>query len=466
MDGAPDPWQWHLSTGRDADAAHTADDSFYFGTGEGPTGGGQYRANVSGKLTSPTIDLSNVAGTVVVEFNSFLQIEAFDTAQVSILSRATADSSWAETVLTDSHAANGLPLSTNGFQKVSLDVSAFAGKQVQVRFTFRSDEDEVVNRTESVSTQVTEGATYYIRVAGFEGSTHPLYDLTIDSPGILPDRFEPNDSFATATDLGALAYRAESGLTVHTSGNDNYYRVDVPGDGKVYAHLLFENGRGDLDLLLYDTQHNELAASLSRTDNESLTYENPDPSSKTLYLRVQGYDGATNPNYTLVVYPGITGDVLEPNDDFATARDLGTLADFRQTRLTFDDAGDYYRFTAAQSGLVGVHLVFRPTGDTNPHYELIIDGPVIGRDGFEPNDGFSTAAELGSLGYRELTGLTLHQEGDADYYRFVARQTGTLKVDLLFNQIAGDADVFLYDSSYTLLASSQKEGWYVDDVKI
>ena len=36
------PGQWHLSTGRGAQAGHSASTSFYYGSGEGPSGGGTY----------------------------------------------------------------------------------------------------------------------------------------------------------------------------------------------------------------------------------------------------------------------------------------------------------------------------------------------------------------------------------------------------------------------------------------
>ena len=73
---------WDLSTGRGADAGHTTDDSFYFGTGEGAGGGGNYDVvndigdNTAGRITSPMISLAG-ATAAELTFNYFLQTEDF-----------------------------------------------------------------------------------------------------------------------------------------------------------------------------------------------------------------------------------------------------------------------------------------------------------------------------------------------------------------------------------------------------
>ena len=77
--------EWHLSTGRGADAGHSADDSFYFGTGESAGGGGAYSNNANGTLTSPSIDLTS-ASSAFLSFNHFLDVESgFDFATVSVV---------------------------------------------------------------------------------------------------------------------------------------------------------------------------------------------------------------------------------------------------------------------------------------------------------------------------------------------------------------------------------------------
>ena len=55
--------QWHLSTGRSADPGHSAGGSFYFGSGEGPAGGGSYRDDADG--TQKVEDAKRVAGQTI-----------------------------------------------------------------------------------------------------------------------------------------------------------------------------------------------------------------------------------------------------------------------------------------------------------------------------------------------------------------------------------------------------------------
>lgn len=124
--------QWHLSTGRGNDAGHTADDSFYFGSGESLTGGGSHRDSSNGTITSPAIDLTT-ATTAVLSFNHFLESETgYDFARVSVIHTGGTT----EILSSD---GNGLPVSTSGFENVTFDLTAFVGQSIQVSFRFTSD---------------------------------------------------------------------------------------------------------------------------------------------------------------------------------------------------------------------------------------------------------------------------------------------------------------------------------------
>src|SRR5437763_1060774 len=87
---------------------------------------------------------------------------------------------------------------------------------------------------ETVSYPLVAGQTYYLKVYGFAGATNPDYGLTIIT-AIAPDRFEPNDSFGAATNLGNMVPHIENNLTVHAPGNDDYYRFTAPSAGKYQA---------------------------------------------------------------------------------------------------------------------------------------------------------------------------------------------------------------------------------------
>jgi hypothetical protein len=127
--------EWHRSTGRDTDTGHSAGGSFYFGAGEGLAGGGSYENRADGKLVSPLIDLRGAEGPVSLEFNHFVDVrdEGFDFTGVSVLAGGE------ETVLARQFWWVRLPIATDGFEAVRLDLSAFAGQQIQVQFAFLSD---------------------------------------------------------------------------------------------------------------------------------------------------------------------------------------------------------------------------------------------------------------------------------------------------------------------------------------
>lgn len=65
-------------------------------------------------------------------------------------------------------------------------------------------------------------------------------------------------------------------------------------------------------------------------------------------------------------------------------------------------------------------------------------------DNIELNDNFDTATDLGSLGSRIETTLTLHASYDVDFFKFTAASSQTIEIDL---QVVGDGDpnMFLYD---------------------
>jgi hypothetical protein len=109
---------------------------------------------------------------------------------------------------------------------------------------------------------------YYLRVFESNDSISPNYNLTIDGPdGNVGDRFEANDSFASAADLGQLGDRVEHDLSIHAVGNDDYYRFTAFATGALDVSLNFVHALGDLDMELFD-QFGSIAVSNSVTDLE------------------------------------------------------------------------------------------------------------------------------------------------------------------------------------------------------
>lgn len=153
------------------------------------------------------------------------------------------------------------------------------------------DDSTSTSDSESVSATASGATTVYVRVYGYSGATG---DYTLDiqtsggTGGCTADAYEPNDSLGDAADLGDGFY---AGLTT-CSGNDDYYAIDLTAGQSLDVDVLFSHALGDVDARLYDASGAELDRGTSTTDDEALSHTAS--SAETVFLRVYGYDGATN----------------------------------------------------------------------------------------------------------------------------------------------------------------------------
>ncbi len=122
---------WHLSTRHGAEPNHSSTASFYYGsetTGTYDTG-----AANAGSITSPMIALPAVP-SISLSFNYILQTESdldWDSASVLV-----SDNGFATSTTIASRGVN-LPNSST-WTNFTADLSAFAGKNVQIRFVFNT----------------------------------------------------------------------------------------------------------------------------------------------------------------------------------------------------------------------------------------------------------------------------------------------------------------------------------------
>ena len=119
---------WHVSTGRSATPGHSTPHSFYYGANEGPSGGGKYVPNAgSSVLTSPMIDLSGLGGTIQLRFEHLLGTGFPQNDVANVIVRQGASTT---TIAAD------VSSTSNQFQTMLRDLSAFAGQQIQIEFEF------------------------------------------------------------------------------------------------------------------------------------------------------------------------------------------------------------------------------------------------------------------------------------------------------------------------------------------
>lgn len=68
-------------------------------------------------------------------------------------------------------------------------------------------------------------------------------------------------------------------------------------------------------------------------------------------------------------------------------------------------------------------------------------------DRFEPNNSHPQAVDLGTLGQATVEDVSIHNETDQDYYRFLAGVSGYADLSIEFEHSVGNLDMIVYDSS-------------------
>ncbi|MEW6358544.1 MAG: FG-GAP-like repeat-containing protein [Planctomycetota bacterium] len=209
---------------------------------------------------------------------------------------------------------------------------------------------------------------YYINVHGYAGAVNPDYTLTIEAPTstslIAEDWAEQNDSRLTAYDFREMLGSNEfTGLTMDDSANEavkqDWFRFEITQAAMAgnQARIDFLHSQGDLDLYLYNASGTLLQSSAGVGNSETMSLAGL--AAGAYYVEVRGYNGATNPDYTLTIdVPGIAYDWAEVNDSLATAYNLREVENVNShVDLTFDawdaaatTAGDWFRFEIVAPG--------------------------------------------------------------------------------------------------------------------
>ncbi len=321
----------------------------------------------------------------------------------------------------------------------------------------------------------------------------------IAAMNIAPDRFENNDTFATATNFGTNADRFESSLTIDAPGDDDFYRFTTQHAGNLDLSILFNHSLGDLDLYLYNASQQLIDFSTSQTTNEHLDAQLA--ANQTYYVRVHAANNGVHQTYYLDMDAPGGIDGFEDNDSYATARGVASIGDPTYTNLTIDTPGDedYYKFTAQATGNARVDLDFshaqgdlelriyrdgfgqiadslsstddesatfpviagstyviwvHPFGNaTNPDYAMHIDMPG-GADAYEANDSLGQASNLGTVTDLSITNLTIHASNNEDYFSFMPATTGLYEVDIAFLHSQGDLELHVMTAGGQTIASS------------
>lgn len=151
--------------------------------------------------------------------------------------------------------------------------------------------------------------------------TNNIARIVIDINGnstLPPDAYEPNDSKSqtdgrgvgepNSPNLGPCnPLKTITNLSIHEAGNDDYWRFYMPATGGSgdYVRIEFEHDLGDLDMKLLNSSGATLATSEGILDYEQISMNGR--AAGWYYVRVYGWNGATNPFYTLKIDPSANG---------------------------------------------------------------------------------------------------------------------------------------------------------------
>lgn len=353
---------------------------------------------------------------------------------------------------------------------------------------------------EQVTLNLTAGS-HTIEVRYFERGGGSVLDLDWSGPGFGREQMlfetaladEPNDTPATATDLGVVSLSSFEDLAISSTSDKDYFEFTAAETGSLTLSALFSHAAGDLDIQLFDASGNLLAASDSVSDNEAITF---DAVVGTDYiLLVEGYLGAIN-SYDLTFEP-VTADRFEANDTLQTATGLGQVTTRVVNDLSISSGSDldYFTFTAGQTGQLDLSVLFsHAAGDIDVQvldanggvlasadsvtdnealslnvvqgstYALAVNGFAGATNDYalalaisasDSNDSFDTATELGTSSDIDVNGVSISSSTDVDFYEFTADQSGELTLSALFTHSFGDLDLELFDAAGNRIAVSE-----------
>jgi hypothetical protein len=167
--------------------------------------------------------------------------------------------------------------------------------------------------------------------------------LSAAAAAAVPDRFEPNDSYAAATDLGTLGDRTETGLSIHAADNYDYYQFKAAASGALSVTFNFDQSQGDIDVFLLDTDRLLMDSSATTASPERLDVNVA--AGKTYFIKVLGYAGATQPSYSMAIDgPNVAGG--DSDDQLTEARSLAVNGSITDSISSATDV-DLYKITVA-----------------------------------------------------------------------------------------------------------------------
>ncbi|MBE9145418.1 pre-peptidase C-terminal domain-containing protein [Planktothrix mougeotii] len=266
------------------------------------------------------------------------------------------------------------------------------------------------SNNETVNLSYLPAGTYYAQIYGWNGASNPNYSLTISptSGAAIDDPYEENDFIGTG-DLGLLqGWNPYYGLVLQ-SNDEDWFQFETANTGTLNVRLDFLNDQGDLDFELYNSANELVGSSATSGDVEQISI--PNAAAGTYNARVIGYNGASNPYYSLTVdAPTATtvDDRYEPNDSLGGAAQLqlqnGQFSDNSLILAANDD--DWFQFTVPQN----------PSPGSNISANLVNSIATLGLTLYDQNGNWVNSSYNFSNGYSNGATIPLDYLTPGTYY--------------------------------------------------
>lgn len=259
-----------------------------------------------------------------------------------------------------------------------------------------------------VSASGLEAGYYLLSVLNLEGETSSGYSISAVPTGYvdtaLADTYEDNNNQQAAADLGNVEAGTEfNALTLHHGSDVDYYRFTLSNNQNLSIVVGFEDQLSDIDIDLYDSDGYYLNGSYSVDDNEILDlsgYQAGD-----YIVKVASWNEQSIDSYGIAFIENDTNDWQTDYQDYQTYLD-----------------------------------------DSSVVVDVYDDGTN--------NDSQSSAVDLGAITAAStgISGLTIHDWGDRDFYQFTYDANNTFVINLSSSDVGADLDIALYDTN----------GWWLD----
>lgn len=279
---------------------------------------------------------------------------------------------------------------------------------------------------EQVSLNGLEGGTYFLKILGVGGAQN-AYSMTINPSNLPPDDiYEDNDTFATATNLNSLTTPLVlNNLIMGDSADYFRFRIDTSAANHSYIRANFSHALGDLDLELYTAAGTVVRRAVGQFDVEEISMRGL--AAGEYVLKVFGYQGAFNPNYSLTIAPQVNTPPTSGSKVLYAVFDGAFLSNSQLLQLAGNDWADsVYSYIDPQGDGIRVfpYERFHPQRETiitgilaNLRADLAPFGITVQRiTGTQFNAGISTGQGATTLffGVTDEPGI-YHVASDIDY---------------------------------------------------